>query len=73
LQPSPRPLVLHLHHELRTLTTTLCMKIQTTILQQQLNPINDYIPWLIVKFVSFQEYFNSLDTPESQNHPNIFR
>jgi hypothetical protein len=72
LWPSPGPFVLHRHHELHTLTTMLCMKIQTTILQQQLNLINDYLPWLIVKFVSFREAFSGRDTLEARNYPNVF-
>jgi hypothetical protein len=72
LRPSPGPFVLHCHGELRSLTTMLCMEIKATVLQQQLNPINFYLPQLIVKLVSFCEAFGEWDTPEARNYPNIF-
>jgi hypothetical protein len=53
LRPSPGSFVFHGHCELRSLTTMLCLKVQTTVLQQQLDPINIYLPWLIMKLVSF--------------------
>jgi hypothetical protein len=65
LQPSLEPFVLHHHCELRTLTTMLCMKIQTTVLQHQLNLVNIYLPRLIVKFVPLREAFSGWDTPEA--------
>jgi hypothetical protein len=72
LRPSPEPFVLHYHSELRSLTATLRLEIKAAILQQQLNPINFYLPRLILKHVSFHEAFSRRDTPEAQNCPNIF-
>jgi hypothetical protein len=71
MRPSSRPFVLHSHGELLSLTTTLCMKIKATVLQQQLNPINIYLPRLIVKLVSCHEAFSEQNTSEAHNCPNI--
>jgi hypothetical protein len=70
---SPGPFIFHCHGELRSLTAMLNMEIKATVLQQQLNPVNIYLPRLIVKLVSFCEAFSGRDTLEAQNCPNIFR
>jgi hypothetical protein len=71
LRPSPRPFVLHCHDELRSLTATLHLEIKVAVLQQQLSPINFYLPRLIVKLVSFCEAFSRHDALKAQNYPNI--
>jgi hypothetical protein len=65
LWPSPGSFVLHRHHEFHMLTTMLHLKIQTTVLQHQLNPIKVYLPRLTVKFVPLCEAFSGQDTLEA--------
>jgi hypothetical protein len=73
LRPSSGPFVLDSHGELRLLTAIFCMKINATILPLHFNPINIYLPWLIVKLVSFREAISGRNTAEARNCPNILQ
>jgi hypothetical protein len=58
LRLGPISLVLIDNSKFHSLTPTLCMEIEASILPLHINPINLNIPWLIVELVPFSEAYD---------------
>jgi hypothetical protein len=71
LCPSSGPLVLNSYGKLRPHVSVFGMEIKVPVLPLHLNPINLYLPRLIVQLISLSEAISRWNAPEVSYHPNV--
>jgi hypothetical protein len=72
LCPRSGPFVLDGQSELRPLTPAFHTEVETPILPLHFNPINLYLPWLIVELIPFHEALSGRNTPKPANAHTYF-